>query len=225
MIPTVEEVIHAAAFHLGDEPMKRFKATKLATAAALAFQETVTEMVNCGLNEVELKTLYILPANTPSLLPATALVTNLGALIRLRERTSGSATEFMEMDPVDVIPVIAPGGGRLAFYHWSGGQFHFPSIGSAVELEFTYYASGNLPDSGSTGLDNSLVVLSKLTAAYAGPGNGLEQRAAALRREVAGGDMQGFIQPLLVAQHNQRIQRGSYRGGNRTRSAGNFRPY
>ena len=116
------------------------------------------------------------------------------------------------MTPVQILPVIGAGNG-LGYYHWSGGVFSFTPIALVAQLEFTYYASGQLPDSGSLGVDNCLLVVAKLATSYAGPGKGINQLAAKYRAEVEKNDFHRMIQPILRSQQSGRVQRGAYSAG------------
>jgi len=89
-IPTVEQAINEAAFLLGDIPKRRFTMPELALAVGMGWRELIEEMVKCQDSQVELQTLYTLPAGTLTLLPAAAGIANFGSLIRLEERPDGS---------------------------------------------------------------------------------------------------------------------------------------
>lgn len=225
MIPTVEMCVDYAAFLLGNENKSRFQTASLVKAVQLAYQEMVTDMIVRGVNTVELKTLFQLPANQPTMKPGDPNPTgpniqNFGNLILLRERPYGSAIPFQFMTgPVETLPFFAP-GGYIRFFKYSNSTFEWSPVANAVELEITYQASGSLPDSGTLGIDNCLVVVSKLAAAIAGPPKGLTQLGATLRAEVTlgDGDMHKLVQSIQRAEHTEPVQRGAYTPGGGRRS-------
>jgi hypothetical protein len=224
-IPTVEQAIEEAAFHLGDIKKRRFTMPDLQAAVGLAWREMIDEMVLCQDSHVELKTLYVLPVGKLTLTPLEAAITNFGSLIRLEERPAGSDknTAFFPVDYTEIMPLPWSPTDRLVYYSWRNGTFEFSEATKPIEIRFTYLASGELPTSGTLGIDNCLTVVGKLAAALVGPTKGLEKIPDRLRREVyvAPNHMQALIQPSLRMQQERRVQPAAYSvGSNRRRPRG-----
>jgi hypothetical protein len=227
-IPTVEQAIEEAAFHLGDIAKRRFTMPTLQMAVGLAWREVIDEMVKCQDSQVELQTLYVLPAGTLTLTPQTVGITNFGQLLRLEERPNGQQnTAFFPVDYTEVIPLPWSATDKLVYYTWRSATFTFPPATRDIELRITFLHSGDNPVTGTLGIDNCLTVVGKLAAALAGPTKGLADIPKRLRDEVYvfPNHMQALIQPSLRMQQERRIQPAAYAvGSNRRRPRGQY-PY
>lgn len=227
-IPTVYEAINEAAFHLGDQSMRRFNSATLGLAVGMAWRETIGEMLKCQDSAVELQVLYTLPAGTLELLPATAAIENFGALVRIEERPSGAASiAFFPVSYTEILPLPWSPTNRLIYYSWRNNRFYFNETTQDIQLRITYLSSGQLPSlpESTLGIDNCLTVVGKLAAAIAGPTKGLKDIPQRLRNEVYHdpNDMQTLIQPTLVMQQERRVQMAAYAvGSNRRRSTGQY---
>lgn len=219
-IPTVEQAANRAAFHLGDMAQKRYNSAVLQVAVGAAWEELTAQMLLAGVSGIELQALYTLPADTDTLTPETAGISNFGEIIRLWERPAGSTFFFYPVKYIEVLPQTQSQTGRLYWFRWTGGHFAFNPASSAVELKIEYYGSGKAPDSGSLGIDGCLQIVSKLAAAIAAPTLGENQLAATLRNEVYGDNdpkspkhMHTFLQPMLRTQQRRGYKNQAYGTG------------
>jgi len=230
-IPTVEQAIEEAAFHLGDSKKRRFTIPDLQFAVGLAWRELIDEMTLCQDAAVELQALYVLAAGTLTLTPATAGISNFGQLLRLEERPQGSTNvSFFPVQYTETISLPWSPTHRVIYYTWRSQTFGFPPATGPVELRITYLHSGENPTTGPLGIDNCLTVVGKLAAAYAGPPKGLSGIPKQMRDEVYKdpNHMQTLIQPHMREQQERRVQPAAYAvGSNRRRPRGfypNFGP-
>jgi hypothetical protein len=227
-IPTVEQAIEEAAFHLGDTKKRRFTMPDLQMAVGLAWREIIDEMHKCQDAAVELITLYTIQAGTTTFKPIDATITNFGSLLRLEERPAGAVnTAFFPVDYTEVLPLPWSPTDRLVYYSYRSGVFTFPPPTRAIELRITYLHSGDNPVTGTLGIDNCLTVVGKLAAAVVGPTKGLDNIPKRLRDEVYvfPNHMQALIQPHLREQQERRVQPAAYCvGSNRRRPRGQY-PY
>jgi hypothetical protein len=228
MIPTVEQAIEEAAFHLGDRQKRRFTIPDLQMAVGLAWREVIDEFVKCQDSNVELQALYVLPTGTLTLTPQTVGITNFGQLLRLEERPANAQNmAFYPVDYTELLPIPWSPTNRVIYYTWRASTFGFNPATAPVELRLTYLHSGENPVTGPLGIDNCLTVVGKLAAAIAGPTKGLEKIPATLRQEVYvfPNHMQSLIQPHLREQQERRVQPAAYAvGSNRRRPRGTY-PY
>lgn len=228
MIPTVEQAIDEASFHLGDLQKRRFTTPTLSMAVGLAWREMIDEMHKCQDSQVELITTYTLPVGKLVLTPLEAGITNFGSLLRLEERPVNSPnTVFFPVDYTEILPLPWSPTDRLVYYSWRNGEFSFCLATQPIEIRITFLHSGELPTAGSLGIDNCLTVVGKLAAAIAGPTKGLSNIPDALRKEVYvfPNHMQALIQPSLRMQQERRVQPAAYAvGSNRRRPRGQY-PY
>jgi hypothetical protein len=227
-IPTVEQAIDEASFHLGDIKKRRFTVPDLQMAVGMAWREMIEEMVKCQDQQVELMAYYTLPVGTLTLLPATAGISNFGSLLRLEERPAGALNvQFFPVMYAETLPLPWSPTHRLLYYTWRSGEFGFNLATQAVELRIVYLHSGEVPTTGPLGIDNCLTVVAKLAARYAGPPKGVNDIPARMHKEVYvdPNHMQALIQPSLRMQQERRIQPAAYAvGSNRRRPRGTF-PY
>jgi len=225
-IPTVEQAIEEAAFHLGDRQKRRFTMPDLQMAVGLAWREIIDEMHKCQDAAVELQTLYVVTPGTMKLTPLAAGITNFGSLLRLEERPAGQInTTFFPVHYTESLPLPWTPTDRIIYYTYRSGEFTFPPPTRDVELRITFLHSGENPTTGSLGIDNSLTCVGKLAAAIAGPTKGLERIPKTLRDEVYvfPNHMQALIQPHLREQQERRVQPAAYAvGSNRRRPRGHY---
>jgi hypothetical protein len=225
-IPTVEQAIDEAAFHLGDTTKRRFTTPHLVQAVGMAWREMIDEMVKCQDQHVELITYFTLTSGTLTLKPVDAGITNFGTLIRLEERPVNSQNvAFFPVEYTEILPAPWTPTDRLIYYTWRKGVFSFNAATADIQIRFTYLESGELPTAGSLGIDNCLTVVAKLAAAIAGPPKGLNEIPRNMRREVYvdPNHMQALIQPSLRMQQERRIQPAAYHvGSNRRRPRGHY---
>lgn len=174
MTPTVEQVKTKVLMLLGDTGSERVDSTKLQDPFELAYMRVMAEFAQDEVPANMQVAYYVLPANTTSLTPTTAGLSDFGTPSMVRERIFGSGQYFTMMTPTDVLSQ-RPSSAQLMEYEWRGGAFRFVGSPVSVELELRYESSGSAaPTTGSVGVDGSLLPLSLLTAAYAGPPYGYD---------------------------------------------------
>ena len=219
MIPTVEQVLDQAAYHLGDQTGRKFSHEKLTPAFHAAFQEIHDHLLAYQIPLIEYVTTYTLPVNTSLLTPATALIANFGELIRMEERPSGSSEDYKDVIACGELPQT-DSQDRLYQYKWRLDTFYFVAATQAIQLRLTYYGSGTAPTTGSVGIDNSMNFLSKRTAAIAGKTAGMIEVAGDLDVEArgrnldgSGGDLHRLLQPMVRARNKVRVQMPAYSAG------------
>jgi len=216
MIPTVEQVLLLTASLLGDPSQRKFTNAKLQPFFELAYEELTGEMARYFLPKQKRSTTYQLTANTTSLTPATASISNFGELILLEERAYGSADLYTKVEAVDALPQRLA-TDRLAEYEWSNDQFNFIGATQNIQLRITYLDSGVAPTTGSVGIDGSKNYLAHRTAALAAIPSGnvelgdLYDRAArGPMRDGGGGHMHTLIQAMVTAMQKVKTQMPAY---------------
>jgi hypothetical protein len=225
-IPTVEQAIEEAAFHIGDIKKRRFTTPELQMAVGLAWRELIDEMVKCQDSAVELQAIYTLPVGKLSLTPLEAGISNFGQLLRLEERPVNSQNvAFYPVDYTEVLPLPWTPTNRIIYYTWRSATFGFNLATQPVDLRLTYLHSGDNPTTGPLGIDNCLTVVGKLAGAIIGPTKGLSGIPDELRKQVYvfPNHMQALIQPHLREQQERRVQPAAYSvGSNRRRPRGHY---
>lgn len=205
MIPTVADVKLAALGFLDDDAGTRFSPTLQTWAFNLAYGTFIDCLLLNQVPHLERTALYTLPANIATLTPATASIADFGELDELEERLNGSAEKYTTVIERDELPQRDP-LTILGDFAWQGGAFNFIGATTDRQLSIAYYASGTPPVSGTIGVDGSLQVLAKLTAAYLAPRKGDPELGATLmaeavgerfRQGVMGGDAYRLIQPMV----------------------------
>lgn len=158
---------------------------------------------------------YILPAGTLSVSPATMGITDMGEVIELRERASGSSDFYTHVDECDDLPQ-RPQVQILSNWEWRGDSFWFVGATEARQLWLSYFSTVQQPtalDSTSTNVDGALSFLSLYASGVAGPRKGYDELAAAyMQRAVGNRYDQGIIGGALwylcqpMVRSRQRVQ-------------------
>ncbi len=214
-LPTVAEVFSDVQSLCGDPG-----STDVYTSAILmpffgiAYREMWDLFVKWKLQIAEQTATYTLPANTTSLTPATAGISNMASPIRLWERGSAS-DEWELMDSIDELPQA----DRDAFLHWwawEGETFYFVGATGQRLLKIEYTASGSAPTSGAIPVDNSRNFLAARTASLVlGPIGGQyelaghwEIKALGPEREAngKGGFLRDLVGPKLKEKQNRPVR-------------------
>lgn len=158
---------------------------------------------------------YTLPQGTTSLSPATMGITDMGEVIELRERRSGSTDRFTHVYECDDLPQ-RPQVEILADWEWRGDSFWFVGATQARELWLSYFTTIEQPtalDTTPTGVDGALSFLSLYAAGVAGPRKGYDELAAAYMQRavgnrydqgIIGGALFFLLQPMVRSR--QRVQ-------------------
>jgi len=228
MIPSVSEILQDAAELLGDPTARKFTPAKLQNAFAKAYEELTGEMARYFLRKQKRAVNYPLPANTTSLSPATAGISNMGEIIKLEERAYGSDDLYTLVHPRITLPQRVP-SIKLYDYEWSDDTMHFVGATNIIDLIITYYDSGVAPTSGSVGIDGSRNFLAHRTAAIAGRPAGNVELAKLLdidargpRQDGSGGFMHTLIGAMLTADQKTQLQVPYYKAGGSITIGGAF---
>jgi len=217
MIPTVEQVYDLTAYLLGDPMKKVFTPSYLMQAFGSAWQEMMDYALADQIPFIESAASYTLPANTASLTPATAGITNFGELVRMEERPAGSSEEYTGVVPVTQLSQ-RPADSALREFKWRADAWFFVGATQNIDLRITYYLSGKAPSTGSTGFDNCLNFLAYRTAAIAGPPLGFDLGLArSYDVEARGPGLDGsaghifkLLQPMVRSKQKMPLQLPAY---------------
>lgn len=149
---------------------------------AQAFNEAYEVMVNALFKgqTPAIRNIVVWPLNAlvTSLIPADAGITDFADYVMLRERRTGSADLFRQLESREVLTQRSP-TDRLLEFVWRINTFFFVGATNNIDLEITYEASGTPPtdDGTSIGIDNSSTFLSNYAAAVAGGRKGYDEIA------------------------------------------------
>ena len=222
MIPSVEECLQLSARLLGDPLARKFTPDRLQPFFEMAYEELTGEMARYHVAKQKKAVAYTLPANTTSLTPATAGISNFGELVRMEERASGSSELYTRVEKVDRLPQVTP-VDKLIYQYWYDDTWHFLGATQDVDLLITYWDSGVAPTTGSVGLDGSKNFLAYRTAAAAALpygnvelGRDLDRQARGPQLDGGGGFMHTFIQAQVVAEQQMQMQQPAYRAARMT---------
>lgn len=217
MIPSVEEVLQLSARLLGDPLARKFTPDKLQPFFEMAYEELVGEMARYHVAKQKRAVLYTLPANTTTLTPETAGISNFGEMIRMEERRSGSSDLFTLVEVVDRLPQVDP-TDKLLYQEWYDDTWHFLRASNNIELRINYWDSGVAPTTGSVGLDGAKNFLAYRTAAAAALpygnvelGRDLDRQARGPQLDGGAGFMHTFIQAQVTAAQQMQLQPPAYR--------------
>lgn len=217
MIPSVEEVLQLAARLLGDPLARKFTPDRLQPFFEMAYEELTGEMARYHIAKQKRAVLYTLSANTTSLTPATAAISNFGELIRMEERRNGSSDLFTLVERVDRLPQVSA-IEKLLYQEWYDDTWHFIGATQAIELRINYWDSGVAPTTGSIGMDGCKNFLAYRTAAGAALpagnvelGRDLDRQARGPMLDGGGGFLHSFIQAQVVAEQQAQMQPPAYR--------------
>lgn len=164
---------------------------------------------------------YTLPAFTTSVTPATMGILDMGEIIELRERASGSTDRYIHVQECDDLPQ-RPQLQALQNWEWRGDALWFVGATEARQLWLSYFSTTEQPtvlDSTSTGVDGALSFLSLYAAGVAGPRKGYDELAAAyMTRAVGSRYDQGIIggalfylcQPMVRSRQRVQVAPRSY---------------
>lgn len=219
MIPSVEQCKIAAAALLGDAAQRKFTDAKLQTFFELAWLELRAEMLRYHLDFSKNLVEYSLAANTTSLVPATAGISNMGEIILMEERPYGSSDRYTKVTEVDFLPQ-RDAGILLLEYQWRADQWFFVGATQAISLRIWYYGSGSAATTGTVGIDGCLQFIAHRMASLAAyPAGNKEMakeyydvaRGPAPHRD--GGLLHALLQPMVVASNKVQLQLPCYQAG------------
>jgi len=128
---------------------------------------------------------------------------------------NGTNDPFSAVTEVGNVGTWAGSRDRLYTFDRRQDGWHFIPAASDIQLELTYYSNGVPPNSGEIGIPDCDLYLSHLTAAWAGPSKGLEDRGRQLMNyfEAEEGPKDLFIRGLVQAQAGRRIQSARFDAG------------
>jgi hypothetical protein len=166
-IPTVAEIIAEIQDLLGDPNAKVITSAVATKGFQRAYRRLRAAMLNRQLPFVKKVVTHTLAANTTSLTPATAGITDFGELIRMEEKADGSSEDYTLITEVEELPQTEA-GDRLGVVEWRQDTWYFVGATTGRALKITYYDNAAPPSSGSVGIDGSFAFLSYYGAAEAG---------------------------------------------------------
>ncbi len=206
MIPTRGQIKAQALGLLDDDAGKIFTETVFATAFQQAYDELFQGLLTGQCPAIKNIVVYTLPANTTSLTPAAAGISDFADLVKLREKLSGSSELFRQLDPREELTQRPP-IDRLLEFVWRKNTFYFIGATSIRDLEITYESSGTAPTSDGTSIDvdGCLSVMSNFCAGIMGRRKGYDEIAAACMNFAVGpkydeGTMGGAMFRLIQAK-------------------------
>ena len=217
--PTVAQVLLDAAKLLGDPLQETYTDAELQPWYEFAYRELWDLCMRWRLPVAYREVLYTLPANTTSLTPATANITNMGDPQKLWERRAGSSENYIVMTAVDELPQITS-ESALRWWKWEGDTFYFISATSSRQLKIEYILSGAAPTSGQIGFDNSRNFLATRAASLMAGIRGMPQEADRLTvlalgpnrtADGSGGQLRTLVIPMLQEKQNRPKRPGTFR--------------
>lgn len=218
--PTVNACLAAAAGWLGDPAQSVYTNAVLHSPFfETAWGEFWSLMVNWDLQSVQREVLYTLPANTTSLVPATASISDMGEPSKVWERGSTSE-DWIEMESAGTLPQ-ADSSGRLVWWKWEQDTFYFIGSPSARLLKFEYSASSTPPAIGATvSVDGCKDFLAVRTASLIAPTRGMPDLGMDLTRKAlgpsmepdgTGGLLRQLVNPMLKEKQKRPARPQPYR--------------
>lgn len=206
-IATVADVNSDVGALLGDHDLEKYTAAIQLPYFGMAYRVIWDVALNNNAQMVEREVTYSLPADTTSLTPATAGITDMGEPSRLWERADGGSDDYMLVVRKEDLTNITA-SDALGFWKWEGDTFYFPGATGARQLKIEYSSSGVAPTTGTIAIDNARTVLAFLTAAYIAnsPVGGQPQLSQSLIAQAygpsmapdcTGGALRLFINPMV----------------------------
>lgn len=214
MISTTAQVRNRVIALLDDPTQAVFTDAIVLPAVGEAIDALQSALVFYEIPRSKVVVTYTLPALTTSVSPATMGIADMGEIIELRERRSGSSDYYTHVYECDDLPQ-RPQVETLGNWEWRGDQFWFVGATQARQLWLSYFETTEQPTdfTGTTGVDGALSFLSLYAAGVAGPRKGYDELAAAyMQRAVGNRYDQGIIggglfylcQPMVRSR--QRVQ-------------------
>lgn len=154
-----------------------------------------------GVNDKWLVT--VLNANTFSLNGSVA-----GGVYVSGGVASESSEDFVRMFSADPLPQAGP-DQTLRYWKWLNDTLYFVGSTAARQLLIRHSVSGEPPQSGAVGIDNSRSFLAARTASLIAPAYSMPQRAAELKFDAlgpsgqpdgTGGYLRALVNPMLKEQ-------------------------
>ncbi len=215
MISTFAQVRNRVIALLDDPNQASFTDAVVLPAIGEAVDALQGAFVFFEIPKSKVVTTYTLPQGTTSVSPADMGIADMGEVIELRERQSGSSDFYTHVYECDDLPQ-RPQVEILGSWEWRGDSFWFVGATQTRQLWLSYFSTVEQPaalDSTSTGVDGALSFLSLYAAGVAGPRKGYpEDGAAYMQRAVGSRYDQGIIggqlfflcQPMVRSR--QRVQ-------------------
>jgi hypothetical protein len=166
-IPTVEEIITEIQDLLGDPSGRVITSAVALKGVQRGYRRLRQALLNRQIKYVQKEAVCVLSANTTSLTPATAGITDFGELVRLEERTSGTSDNYSEVNATERLPQRTA-AAALYEYEWREDKWYFVGATTARQLKITYLDNAEPPSSGSVGIDGSFAFLSLYGGSVAG---------------------------------------------------------
>lgn len=126
---------------------------------------------------------------------------------------------FVELDEVNTLPQYTP-TSQLGFYKWENQRFYFLGANQARELRIEYVTSGNPPQTGNVGIENSYNFLAQRTAGLIAAAYDMPQTAEKCNMEAlgpsltpdgTGGQLRNLVGPMLLEKQNTTKRPATFR--------------
>jgi hypothetical protein len=215
MISTLAQVRTRVVNLLDDPNQATFTDAIVLPAIGEAIDALQSALVFYEIPKSKVVTTYTLPQGVTNVTPATMGIANMGEVIELRERRTGSSDFYTHVYECDDLPQ-RPQVEILADWEWRGDSFWFVGATQSRDLWLSYFTTVEQPtaiDSTPTAADGDLSFLSLYAAGVAGPRKGYDELAAAyMQRAVGSRYDQGIIGGALfylcqpMVRSRQRVQ-------------------
>jgi hypothetical protein len=216
VISTYGQVRSRALARLDDPSQATFTDAILLPGIQEAIDVLFEAFVFFEIPRVKVVTTFTVGVGTTSVTPATAGIADMGEIIELRERLSGSTDRYVHIHEVDDLPQ-RDAVECLGNWEWRGDAFYFVGATTARQVWISYFSTTTQESSfdanASTGVDGALNFLSLYAVSAVGGRKGYNEIAEECRRMavgnrfddgVIGGSLFRLCQPMVRAR--QRVQ-------------------
>jgi hypothetical protein len=227
MIPTVASVRTRVLALLDDPNAQVFSDAVILEGYGEAIDALWDAFVRHQIPRSKVVTTYTLPANTASLTPATAGITDFGELIHMEERLNGSSEKYAPVWQGDDLPQRDQ-TDRLLTFEWRGDAWHFVGANTVRQLRIAYFSTTQQPTDMTTGTipaDGAKTFLSLFTAGRIGPRKGYYELGQAYMLQAVGprytegrdgGELLRLITPMVRSRQQVPLAVRPYSATRRT---------
>jgi hypothetical protein len=209
MISTYGNVRSRALARLDDPNQASFTDAILLPAIQEAIDALQGAFVFFEIPRSKVVTTFTVGVGTTSVTPATAGIADMGEVIELKERLSGSTDRYVHIHEVDDLPQ-RDAGECLGSWEWRSDTFWFVGATTAREVWISYFSTTTQASSfdanASTGVDGALNFLSLYTVGAVGGRKGYYELAEDCMTKavgsryndgVIGGELFRLCQPMV----------------------------
>lgn len=215
MLPTRLQIKTRFLALLDDPTAAKYTAALFTEAFNESYDALFQAFVINQLPRIKTITEYTLVANTTSLTPAQAGISNFGDIDELEERASGSSDKYLEVHRVDKLPQ-RNAADRLGEFVWRLDTFYFVGATTARQLRISSDSSGIAPtgDGDVVAVDGSLSFLARGAVAAIGDAYGDDEIAERNRLiaygpkynlGIIGGELLRLITAPIRSRQNVRV--------------------